>query len=905
MTLAPQTRLGPYEIVSAIGAGGMGEVYRARDTKLGREVALKVLPEEFAADAERMARFEREAKVLASLNHLNVATIYGFQDSGGVHALAMELVEGPTLADRIAQGPIPLDEALPIAKQIADGLEYAHERGIVHRDLKPANIKITPEGMVKLLDFGLAKALEGEPAKADPSTSPTISHLATQAGIILGTAAYMSPEQAKGKSVDRRADIWAFGCVLYEILTAKKPFDGETITDVLASVVKEDPDWTALPADTPSRIRDLFRRCLTKDARQRLQAIGDARIAIEEALSGAPGPQDTATVTAAAPLPATPRWRAGVPWFIAALAIVAGVFLVIHERTAGEPAPVMRFSLAPPAGGQFATGFGAAAVLSPDGARMAYALRKGEQSQLYVRDLDQAQAGALPGTEGAQNPFFSPDGKWVAFFADGKLKKVAVTGGTPVVLCDAANARGGDWGRDNTILFTPTPDSPLERVSANGGTPARVTKLKQAPEPDSRSHRWPWLLPGGKQALFDVVYHTGNPLDHSDIAVASLATGKYRILIRGGSYPRYVPGGYIVYVVGTDMLAVPFDAASLRVTGPPVTILKGVDTTASNGGAQFSFSESGTLLYLPASSRSAIESRLVWVDRKGVAQPIATAPHAYSDPHITPDGKRIVVQVSDRTPGVWLYDVTRGTLSPLALEGFDFDPILTPGGRSVIYTSIRNGSEGLWMRRVDGSGGEQNLSAGTMSQIPDSVSPDGKLLAYTQVTATQSVLMALPLEGDRKPRPLLQGPGNRRAAAFSPDGRWISYVCDQSGRSEVYVAAASGLGGTWQISSDGGTHPLWGRNGRELFYRSGNKIMAAAVTTGAKFSAGKPHELFEGIFEHRSGFGPPRPDYDISPDGKRFLVVQPVGPVPATQAPGLHVVLNWLQELRGGRKGQP
>jgi Tol biopolymer transport system component/tRNA A-37 threonylcarbamoyl transferase component Bud32 len=929
--LNPGTKLGAYEVVGAIGAGGMGEVYRARDMKLGREVALKVLPEALAGDAERIGRFQREAKVLASLNHPNIASIYGFEDSGGVHALVMELVEGQTLAERIggagAKGSgtagvglkagaigggrhaaMPVDEALPVAKQICEGLEYAHERGIVHRDLKPANVKITPDGAVKLLDFGLAKALEGDGATAsDPSSSPTMSRLATQAGIILGTAAYMSPEQAKGRPVDRRADIWAFGCVLYEMLTGHKPFDGETITDILASVVKEEPDWALLPPNTPLAIRSLLLRCLQKDPKRRLQAIGEARIAIEETLSGVSQDSPSTAPAAAAAVP-VPRWRQAAPWLLAALAVVVGAFAVAHYRTAPAPAPVMRFTLAPPAGGEFATHVGAAAVLSPDGTRMAYVLQKGEQSQLYVRNLDQSQASPLPGTEGATIPFFSPDGRWVAFFAEGKLKKIAVTGGAPVTLCDAADARGGDWGPDNTILFTPTPNSPIERVSANGGTPETVTKLSEAPEPDSRSHRWPSFLPGEKQALFNVVYHAGNPLDHSDIAVDSLVTGKYQILIHGGSYPRYVPGGYIVYVAGTDMLAVPFDASSLRVTGPPVTIIHGVETQPYSGGAEYSFSESGTLLYLPKSSQPTPKSRLVWVDRKGAVQLITSTEHVYASPRVTPDGKRIVVEIHDTSPGISIYDVTRNTLGPLATEGSDGGPVLTPDGQSVIYDSVRNGSEGLWMRRVDGSGGEQNFTATTMLQDPGSVSPDGKLLAYTQGTATQSVLMVLPLLGNHTPRPLLPGPGNRAAAAFSPDGRWIAYVSDESGQNEVYVAAASGQGGKWQISSGGGTEPLWGRSGHELFYRSGNKMMAVVVSTGITFSAAKPRELFEGDFAHRGGPTSRAralpPDYDVSPDGLKFLMVQPVGPATITAPPGLHVVLNWFRELQATAQGQ-
>ena len=899
--LTTGTKLGSYEILSPLGTGGMGEVYRARDTKLNRDVAVKVLPEEFARNAERMGRFEREAKVLASLNHPNIASIHGFEDSGSVHALVMELVEGATLAERIAKGPIPIDEAFPIARQICEGLEYAHERGIVHRDLKPANIKLTPEGAVKILDFGLAKALEAEAVTNDPSTSPTMSHLATQAGIILGTAAYMSPEQAKGKTVDRRADIWSFGCVLYEMLTGNQVFAGETVSDVLAAVIRADPDWSLLPQDTPSAIRNLLARCLKKDAKQRLRDIGEARIAIEETLSGA-GKLDISpapSIGTAAPA-AGARWRRALPWGIAILAILAAAIAVAHFRAGQSPAAVMRFTLAPPAGGEFGARIGAAAVLSPDGTRMVYVLRSGESEQLYLRPLGSDEAAAVPGTEGAMAPFFSPDGQWVGFFAQGKLEKVAVTGGLPVTLCDAADARGGDWGPDNTILFTPTADSPLEHVSANGGTPEPVTQLSSAPEPDSRSHRWPSILPGGKEALFNIVYHAGNPLDHSDIGVVSLATGKYEILIHGGSYPRYVPAGYIVYVVGTDLLAAPFDANKLALTGTPVTVVKGLATSLYSGGAQFAFSDNGTLLYLPKNDQPETMDRLVWVDRKGTAQPVTTKVHAYSYPRLLPDGKQFVVQVDDQTPGIWLYDATRDTLSPLAVENGNAGPILTPDGKNVIYDSFRNGSEGLWMKRVDGSGSEENFTATTTLQLPNSVSPDGKVVAYSAGSATQNILLELSLEGDHKPRPLLSGPGNRAAAAFSPDGRWVAYVSDESGRNEVYVAAASGQGGKWQISSVGGAEPVWAHSGRGLFYRTGNKMMAVEVNAGAAFSTTRPVELFEGDFEHPRGpISKSVPDYDISPDGRRFLMIQPTESNAAIAAPpGLHVVLNWTALLR-------
>ena len=904
MPLAGGTRLGPYEITAALGAGGMGEVYRARDAKLGRDVALKVLPPALATDPERIARFGREAKVLASLNHPNIAAIYGFEDSAGVPALVMELIEGQTLAARIASGAIPPDEALPIARGIAEGLEYAHERGIVHRDLKPANVIVTPQGAAKILDFGLAKALAGDVSAADPSTSPTLSHLATQAGIILGTAAYMAPEQAKGKPVDRRVDIWAFGCVLFEMLAGRKAFDGESIAEILAAVVKEQPDWRALPPATPPAISALLLRCLQKDPRQRLRDIGDARIALDEALSPA--------VPAAAPPgldpprpPAGRRlWRSALPWAIAAAAVLAAVLWAQHARAPQPTAPLMRFTLAPPAGAAISTRLGAGAVLSPDGSHMAYVGWDGHVSHLWVRALAQPHGVQLPGTDGADDPFFSYDGQWLGFFAGGKLKTIAISGGAPVTVCSAPDARGAAWGANGAILFTPTPYSPLDSVPATGGTPRQITRLGAPPDPSSRSHRWPDLLPDGTHALFNVVSRAGDPLHHSAIAVVSLATGRYRVLIQDGSYPRYLAPGYIVYVVGADLLAVRFDPSSLRVAGPPITVLRGVMTELYSGGAQFSFSRTGALLYIPAANRPPPrQDRLVWVARDGAVQPLTGASHPYAFPRLLPSGRAVVVNRLGRHPGIWLYDIGRGTLSPLQLGTGPSGPILTPEGNSVIYDTMRNGYEGLVKRRVDGSGRQVSLSSGSQFQIPDSVSPDGQLV-FSNITATNSTLMAIPLAGGGAPQPLLPGPGRRAAAAFSPDGRWIAYVSDESGQSQVYVQASSGRGARWQISADGGAEPLWAHSGRELFYRAGNAMMAAAVRTTPTFSAAKPVELFAGDFLHwdaapqgaRSTDAPP--DYAVSPHDRRFLMVQPVGPAPApAHAEGPRLILNWTALL--------
>ena len=539
----PAQTIGSYHIQEKIGAGGMGEVYRATDSRLDRDVALKILPETFARDAERMIRFEREAKVLASLNHPNIASIYGLEESNGTRALVMELVEGLTIADRIRQGPLPLDEALPIARQIAEGLEYAHERGIVHRDLKPANIKLTRDGEVKLLDFGLAKALEGELGEGDISSSPTITAGATGLGVLLGTAAYMSPEQARGKRVDRRADIWAFGCVLYEMLTAKTCFAEETISDTLAAIIRGVPEWSCLPDSIPPRISELLRRCLQKDPKQRLQSIGDARIAIQEALSGA-GVEQTGVVRAVV----QPNWLRALPWAALALAIVASLAVVLwSSRNRSMPAPVERVSVLPPEGVALSTGGLAGIAFSPDGRSIAYTARQGTTTRLYLRELDRFVSLSLPGTEGAGYPFFSPDGQWIGFFADNKLRKVSTRGGEPVTLCEATSSRGASWGPDGTIIFAPTFESGLMRVNAAGGVPQVLTTLDAGK--GERSHRWPDILPGGKAVVYSIVEtkDVGFWVE-SKIAVERLDTHEKKILPIQGTYPRYSTSGHLVYL---------------------------------------------------------------------------------------------------------------------------------------------------------------------------------------------------------------------------------------------------------------------------------------------------------------------------------------------------------------------
>jgi serine/threonine-protein kinase len=877
MALTSGNRVGPYEILAAIGAGGMGEVYRARDAKLGRDVALKVLPEAFARDAERMARFQREAKVLASLNHPNIATIYGLEDSGTTHALVMELVEGPTLADRIGSGPIPISEALPIAKQMCEALEYAHERGIVHRDLKPANVKVTNDDAVKVLDFGLAKALEGDASSIDIANSPTVSRMATQAGVLLGTAAYMSPEQAKGKQVDRRADIWAFGCVLYEILTGTMAFTGETATDTLAAVLKNDPDWSRLPVATPNHVRVLLGRCLQKDVRRRLQAIGDARIALEEVLSGT---SEAVSSVGVSPANGTHAKRRTLLFGLGALLIAAITgFVGWNLGRSPAPRPVTRTAINLPPGEQLPDLlFGPAVALSPDGTHLAYVAMQGSSQQIYLRAMDSLEARPLPGTAGAVNPFFSPDSQWLGFFTDGKLKKISVNGGEALSLAGAPFAHGASWGRQGMIVFAPALVGVLQQVPESGGTPQPLTRF-QKPE---ITHRWPEVLPGGKAVLFDTSIDSG-------IAVQSIATGERKNLIPGGAQPRYASSGHLVYAQGGTLMAVPFDSQRLTVTGAAVPVVEDVVQSA-NGAAQYSLSAAGTLVYVPGGAQRN-ESQLVWVNRDGTEQPLAAPPRAYLNPRLSPDGKRVAVTTERQ---IWVYDLSRDTLTRLTFEGESSYPIWTPDGKRIAFESAKNGSPNLFWRPSDGSGGVETLTAGEYYQILSSWSPDGKLLAFVDVNPSTGYDIWVLRMSDRKAQPFLQTAFSEAAPQFSPDGRWLAYVSDESGRNEVYVQPYPGPGGKWLISTDGGTEPMWNRNGRELFYRNGEKMMNVDIATQHGFTAGKPRMLFEGRYEPTPGT---LPNYDVSPDGLRFLMVKPTEQAGAAPTQ-INVVLNWFEELK-------
>ena len=912
-------KLGIYEIVSSLGAGGMGEVYLARDTKLQREVALKILPETMARDAQRMARFEREAQVLASLNHPNIAAIYGLEESNGIRALVMELVEGETLGEKIAgEGSalareakgLPYDGALPLAKQIAEALEYAHERGVIHRDLKPANVKITPEGTVKVLDFGLAKVLGGQESPATMATpeSPTLSGMATQAGMILGTAAYMSPEQAKGQQVDRRADIWAFGCVLYEMLTGRKPFEGDTISDVLAAVIRAEPDWTALPETTPPSIQRLMRRCLIKDAKQRLRDIGDARITIEETLSG------TGTVAAGFPGLAAPEVGGlkppllrALPWAVAALAIVALLItLAIHWRTPrAGPAVPMELSLDIPASHQLLKVDGPAIILSPDGSRIAYVTGMRPQTQIYVRELDKSEPTPLEGVHGL-SPFFSPDGQWIGYYSvDGKLEKVSVFGGAPVALATANSDRGATWSEDGTIVYAPTITSSLYRVPAAGGGPVEVTHLDAAR--NQITHRWPQFLPGGKTVIFTASADNNN-FSEAALEAASLATGEAKVLVENAYFGRYLPSGYLTYISGGKLFAAPFDAKNLRLTGPSLPVLEHIEADLTNGSAQLSFSRTGTAVYLTGQGLSS-QVTVALVDRKGNSTTLIEQPGDYFAPKFSPDGKRIALQAG--VGNVQVYDLARKTLTPLTFSNPPcVYPVWTPDGKRITCErrTLAGIGQGISLLPADGTGGMETLTKGlTERQIPFSWTPDGKTLAFAQYSPNQGSwcdIWTLPFgPGDRpgKPEIHLGGSPEHAAAtyyapAFSPDGRWLAYSQYVSGLPQIFVTPYPGPGGKWQVSVDGGQFPVWSRSTQELYFiGKDSTINLYAVpyhTQGSLFQPGTARLLFHGDFRNSNPF----PAYDVAPDGKHFAMLELARGEPSGTASPT-VVLNWFARV--------
>jgi hypothetical protein len=883
MPLNPGTKLGTYEIAAQIGAGGMGEVYRARDTQLGRDVAIKVLPKNFVNDPERLSRFQREARMLAALNHPNIATIYGLEQTSGVACLVMELVPGETLAERVKAGPVPVEDALKIAAQIAEALEAAHEKQIIHRDLKPANVKVTPEGKVKVLDFGLAKAFEGDPANEDMSNSPTLSHAATMQGVILGTAGYMSPEQARGKATDKRTDIWAFGCVLYELLTGKQAFHGETFTDITAKILTGEPDWQALPAETPEQIHQLLRRCLQKDKTLRLRDAGDARIEIQDALS--------------APPPAKPAisasnwfsvgWRPLVVLGLAAAVLLAlGAVAAWNLRPAQAPRPVTRTIITLPPGDQLAALEDPAIAISPDGMQIAYVAVRAGARQIFLRTLDSLEANPVPDTEGATGIFFSPDGQWLGFDAHGYLKKIQVSGGTAQTLSFAPVPFGATWGGNGTIIFVPNQGSGMQQIRETGGAPQTLDGFGKA----DNGTIWPEFLPGGNAVLFVSNRGAANTV----IEAAPLGSRERHELIPGGTAPHYAPSGHLIYAQRGNLMAAPFDPRQLQITGPAATVSQGILQNGFNGAVQYAISSTGTLAYIPGGNLAA--ERLVWVSRNGVEQPLAAPSHGYINPRISPDGHRLAVTVIEQESQIWLYDFLRDTLTKLTFSGtLGQTPAWTPDGKRIAFVSNKEGPSNIYWQAADGSGAAERLTTGNYTTVPRSFSPDGQLLALLQLTPTAGYDIQVLRLSDRTIQPIPATQANRSVPAFSPDGHWLAYISDESGRYEVYAQPYPGPGGKYQISADGGTEPVWNPNGKELFYRSGDKMMAVDVTTQPAFSAGKPRVLFEGPYLPTALTFP---NYDVSPDGRRFLMIKPAEQRSSSSLTQIVVVQNWFEELK-------
>jgi serine/threonine protein kinase/Tol biopolymer transport system component len=892
----PGSQIGPFRIEQELGRGGAGVVYLAHDTKLDRSVAIKSLPPEVKDNPKALSRFTREARVLASLNHPNIATIYDeLEEAEGLSYLVLEYVPGQTLAELIAKGQPKMEEALTIALQIAEAVAAAHEHDVIHRDLKPGNIKITPEGKVKVLDFGLAKVVGGE--TTDQQTT------ITEPGRVIGTPAYMSPEQARGQATDKRSDIWSFGCVLYEMLTGRVPFKGETISDTLANILQTNPDWQALPQSTPTNIRSLLRHCLEKDPHRRLRDIGDAGIEISETLSLS---ATAAPITSLESSPSRrPRWKrvilAGLIGLVVGAIAMVGVFRDSISPSAQTLRPAFkmakRFPITLPATKPLVSPQpgGNTLALSPDGTRLVYVADIGGTRHLVMHRFDRLDdSQPIPGTESAISPFFSPDGQWVGFFtgASGSLKKVSVQGGLPVTLCSVHDLllTSATWGDDDFVVFPSRFNSGLSRISAGGGTPeplpTRETKLSIA---------FPEILPGAKAVLFTVVGEVGR--SEGQIVVLLLETGEPKIVAEKALRPRYVPTGHVVYEQQGTLMAVPFDIDRLEKTGDPVPVAESRMAGSDWFPIQFAFSMDGSLIYAPGAAGVEERRRLVWVDRKGVVEPLQFPPDAYAAPSLSPDGRRLAVSISRDHSDIWILDLDRSTRSQFTFDpAFEGNSLWSPDGGRVAFTSTRDASANIFWRPADGSGPAEQITKSENSLWPHSWSRDGQILAFAEVKTDGNIdLGLLSLEGEPTIRPLLTSPSTSEDnPVISPDGRWIAYTSDETGRNEVYIQSFPNLGGKWPVSTEGGEQPFWSPNGRELFYHNGEAMMAVTIEAKPSLTPGKSTKMFEGPYV----FGRSR-NYDVSPDGQRFLMIKEGEEKAGTSArTELILVENWFEELK-------
>jgi Tol biopolymer transport system component len=883
MALAAGARLGPYEILSPLGAGGMGEVYRARDTKLGRDVAIKILPRAFTADPERLARFEREARVLASLNHPNIGSIYGLEEGEGVRALVLELVEGETLAERIAtrsrsapgpKGPgLPVTEALAIARQIADALDAAHEKAIIHRDLKPANIQITPDGIVKVLDFGLAKSGASDGAR-DLSQSPTVTVGGTHEGVILGTTAYMSPEQARGQAVDKRTDIWAFGCVLFDMLTGRAAFSGKTVSDTIAAILERQPDWSALPASTPPNVRHLLAHCLEKDPKRRRRDIGDVRVELDDAEG--PRPPRDAVERIASRGPERAAWAALVLVTAAAATLVTPTF-----RRAPAAAEV-RFDVSFPPG--MSADFAQLAI-SPDGQQLVAAPTFGGRAPLWVRFLGSTSGRTLPGTEGAFFPFWSPDGKSIGFFADQKLKRIDVDGEAIEIVTDVQQPRGGAWQTDGTILFAPNATGPLFRVPATGGQPTIATHLEKG----QNDHRAPFILPDGRHFLY---YARGTPQARG-VYVARLDGSESRRLLDADAQAVYAASGHLLFVRQGDLLAQPFDAPRLALNGVAFRLSGQVAVNPRLSLASLSTSAAGAIAYGTGSIR---RTQFTWVDRSGKRLETVGAPDKtpLANPALSPDGREVAFSsVGGGNEDIWLMNM-HGAMSRFTSDPApDSNPIWSSDGRQILFNSYRNGSVGIYSQSIGGGALEQVLLGSWEPQeykYPSDVSTDSRFLLYTKSTGPAFDLWYVPLVGDRTPHPFVQTTFDERDGQFSPDSKWIAYQSNESGHYEIYLKPFPGPGDRIQVSAGGGQQVRWGPRGTELFYVAADQRMTSVPVTFAASGAaalGRPVALFRTEFETTLQV---RQQYMVSADGQRFLINAPTD---AIDPPSITLILNW------------
>ena len=888
MPLEPGSRVGPFEILGPLGRGGMGEVFRARDTRLRREVAIKALPEAFARDAERRARFEREARLLGALNHANIATLFGIEEAGGALYLVLELIEGEGLEQKLAGGALPFGEALGVASQVAAGLEAAHGLGIIHRDLKPSNVKVRPDGTVKVLDFGLARMAD-DPAASDATGAPTVTSGGTGTGIVLGTAAYMSPEQARGKPLDRRTDIFSFGGLLYECLTGERAFNGQTVSDTMAAVLTAEPDWTAPGADVPPRLNSLLRRCLQKDPARRLRDIGDARLEIEEIRAEGSGAGAPAVLRGGGGSSA--RFRAPLLYGLAGL--LGGALLVFAAvRLAGRgeaPTPSSPVSaiLPLPEGTRINAGASPMIAISPDGATVVFRAGVGGVGRLYRRALAGGESQPIPGTERGFAPFFSPDGQWLGFLTLSELKKVPMSGGEPILVAELPPvSHGAAWMHDGSVVVARTNNNGLFRVSSAGGPLERFVPLDASR--GEHALLWPQELPGGLGILVTVVRGEDfQDMASAEVAVIEPATGKRHVLIERSTFARFVPPGWLVFVRGGAILAVRLNLSGLRIEGTPVAIREPFALGGSAGTASFGVTTDGTLVFVEGDPPREFVSTVVLLDRAGRETVLPLAPAGYQLPAFSPDGRRIVLQ---KCIGIsckfHVFDRERGVLSPLATEpGRFLSPVWSPDGREVAFSHLMSEDPRASARAADGSGPIRTLTpGGENAEFPNAISPDGRTLLFTVSYDTDrggtrrrgtGDLWLVPLDGSGSARPWFESPARESAGALSPDGRWAAYVSDETGRSEVYVRSFPDAGSKLKISQDGGIEPVWTRDGREIVFRERQRFLAAEFRAGPAPSAGAPRLLFTAELDSGGGRSDVWRSYDVSRSGEEIVAIRP------------------------------